>query len=92
MGYIAYAAVTRLFDIRLALAIGAISIEGVILWRNGWRCPLTRLAEKYGADNGPVTDLFLPPFIARNAFRISLTLAIAEMAFLTVRYLGTLLG
>jgi hypothetical protein len=88
LGYIAYAAFKRSFDIRLAFAIGVISTEGVVLWVNGWRCPLTKLAEKYGADDGQVTDLFLPPVLARNAFRISLSLAIAEMAFLAVRYLG----
>ena len=86
LGYIAFAAITRRFDAWLALAIGSISSEGVILLLNGWRCPLTKLAEKYGAGNGSVTDLFLPPFLARNAFRISLSLAVAEMALLTVRY------
>jgi hypothetical protein len=89
LGYIAYAAVTLNFDIRLALAIGVISTEGIILWANGWRCPLTKLAEKYGTDEGAVTDLFLPPLLARNAFRISLTLAVVETAFLAVRYITT---
>ena len=87
LGYIAYAAAVRKFDMWLALAVGAISVEGVILWANGWHCPLTRLTERYGSNNGSVTDIFLPPVLARNAFRISLTLAVLEMAFLAVRFL-----
>jgi hypothetical protein len=86
LGYIAYAAFTRRFDIWLALAIGAISVEGVVLWANGWHCPLTRLAQKYGDPNGSVTDIFLPPVLDRNAFRISLTLSVVEATFLAVRY------
>ena len=88
LAYIGYAAATRRFDGWLVLAIAAISIEGVILWLNKWHCPLTKLAERYGAGNGSVTDIFLPPVIARNAFRISLSLAIVETAFLAVRFLS----
>ena len=86
LGYIAYAGITRRFDIWLVLAISAIAVEGTILWLNGWHCPLTRLAERYGADNGSVTDIFLPPVIARNTFRISFPLAVVEVVFVAVRY------
>jgi hypothetical protein len=33
---------------------------------NGFRCPLTDLAESFGAAHGSVTDLYLPPWFARN--------------------------
>ena len=88
MAYIAFAAAMKKFDTWLLLAMGSISLEGIILWLNRCHCPLTRLAEKYGAHNGSVTDIFLPPLIARNTFRISLALAIVEVVFLAVRYLG----
>jgi hypothetical protein len=33
---------------------------------NGFRCPLTRLAEAAGAASGSVTDIYLPTWFARN--------------------------
>jgi hypothetical protein len=86
LGYIAYAGLTRTFNSFLLFSICSIMAEGVILWLNGWHCPLTRLAEKYGAENGSVTDILLPPVLARNAFSISFWLAGIELAFLAVRY------
>ncbi len=86
LGYIAYAGISRRFDAGLVAAIAAILFEGIVLWLNGGRCPLTRLAEKYGADNGSVTDIFLPQFIARNTFRVSFPLALVEMGFVAFRY------
>jgi hypothetical protein len=40
--------------------------EGVILAANGNRCPLTGLAEDLGADDGRVSDIFLPSWFARH--------------------------
>ena len=33
---------------------------------NGFRCPLAELAERYGAEHGPVTDIYLPEWFAHN--------------------------
>ena len=33
---------------------------------NGFRCPLTELAERYGAEHGSVTDIYLPGWFAHN--------------------------
>jgi hypothetical protein len=88
LSYLLYAAVTLTFNGSLVAAIACLTIEGVILLVNGCHCPLTLLAEKYGAKNGAITHLFLPPFLARNMFRVSFPLAIGVMAFLAVRYLG----
>lgn len=86
MVYIAYAGLTRTYNFWLIFSVCSLSIEAFILWINGWHCPLTRLAENRGAENGSVTDIFLPPIIARNAFKISFSLAAIEMAFLAARY------
>ncbi len=86
MGYIAYAAAVKRFDVWLLLAVSAISLEGIVLWVYGCHCPLTKIAERYGAKNGSVTDIFLPQVIARNTFRISFALVIAEITFLAARY------
>jgi hypothetical protein len=45
-----------------AIALG----ECAVFAANGFVCPLTPLAERYGARRGSVTDLFLPDVIARN--------------------------
>jgi hypothetical protein len=84
--YIAYAGAAGRFDKWLWLSIGAILFEGAVLWLNKGHCPMTNLAEKYGADNGSVTDIFLPPVIARNTFRVSFPLAVVEIVFVAVRY------
>lgn len=47
-------------------AIVATFGEGVILAANGNRCPLTGLAEDLGADEGGVSDIFLPNWFARH--------------------------
>ncbi len=84
--YILYAGVTRTFNRVLLLAIAAIFIEGAALILNKWRCPLTTLAEKYGAEKGSVADIFLPAIIARNAFKWSTVLFTAELILLGIRY------
>jgi hypothetical protein len=47
-------------------AIAATMGEGVVLWANGNRCPLTGLAEDLGAAHGEVSDIFLPNWFARH--------------------------
>lgn len=84
--YILYAGVTKTFNWVLLMAIAAIFIEGIVLILNKWRCPLTSLAEKYGADNGSVTGMFLPGAIARNVFKIAIVLFPAELVLLGIRY------
>ncbi len=41
---------------------------------SGFRCPLTQLAERLGAESGSVTDLWLPRWFARNLAAIHVPL------------------
>ncbi len=85
--YILYCGVTGTFNLFLLVALIAVLTEGVVLILNRWRCPLTALAEKLGAEKGSVTaDMFLPAVVARNTFRVSTILFVAELALLSVRY------
>ena len=85
--YILYCGITRTFGSILLIALIAVSTEGLVLILNRWRCPLTTLAEKLGAEKGSVTaDIFLPAVVARNTFRVSTVLFVAELALLSVRY------
>jgi hypothetical protein len=49
-----------------AIAVG----ESAIYAGNGFRCPLTALAEDLGDSHGQVTDIFLPKWLADNIARI----------------------
>lgn len=51
-------------------AIAAIVVEGVVLAAFGGRCPLTAVAERLGAVNGSVSDIFLPKWFADRIFPI----------------------
>jgi len=38
----------------------------LIFAANGFRCPLTKVAVRLGADSGSVTDIYLPSWFAGN--------------------------
>jgi len=84
--YIFYCALVRRYDWTLLIALSAIAVEGITLLLNRGTCPFTPLAEKYGADRGSVTDLFLPMWCARQTFKVSTTLFIIELVWLAWGY------
>ncbi len=51
-------------------AFGIVIVEMLTLIINDWRCPLTDLAERRGADVGSVADLFLPKQLSDYLFTI----------------------
>lgn len=52
------------------ISIVLVVVEGIALAINRWRCPLTTLAENMGAEDGSVTGIFLPRWLAKRAFII----------------------
>jgi hypothetical protein len=84
--YILYCAIARRYDWTLLGAVAFILLEGLVLLINRFRCPLTTLAERWGADHGAITDLFLPGWLARNTFKISTVLFIVELFWLAIGY------
>jgi hypothetical protein len=84
--YILYCAVARRYDWTLGVAVGFILVEALALAVNRFRCPLTTLAERWGSDHGAITDIFLPPWLARNTFRISTAVFVIELVWLAVGY------
>ena len=85
--YILYCGITETYNWLLLFAIGAILLEGLALILNNWRCPMTTLAERLGAEKGSVTDMFLPKWMSRHIFRVSPILFAAELVLLVFRYL-----
>jgi hypothetical protein len=66
MAYLLYSGFTGRSDRRVAIAASVVATESLVFAVNGFRCPLTTLAERLGAEHGSVTDLYLPKWIARN--------------------------
>ena len=66
MVYVLYAGFKGRTDRTVALAAGVVAGESLVFAGNGFRCPLTELAESYGADRGGVTDIYLPKWFAHN--------------------------
>ena len=53
-------------DRRAAAAAAIVGAECLVFLANGARCPLTGLAESLGAEDGSVTDIYLPGWLARS--------------------------
>jgi hypothetical protein len=61
-----YAGLKGRTDERVGIAGAAVAGEVLVFAGNGFRCPLTDLAERYGAEKGSVTDIYLPEWFADN--------------------------
>jgi hypothetical protein len=66
MLYLIVAGFARRTDRRAAIAAAVVGGETLIFAANGFRCPLTDVAESLGAESGSVTDIYLPGWLARN--------------------------
>ena len=84
MVYVLYAGFAGRSERRAAIAAGVVAGETLVFAANGFRCPLTDLAERLGAENGSVTDIYLPGWFARNLPAIHAPL-IALAVYLHVR-------
>ena len=66
MVYVLWAGFRRQSDRRAAIAAGVVGTESLIFATNGFRCPLTELAERVGTEHGSVTHIYLPRWLADN--------------------------
>ena len=66
MLYVLWAGFRRRSDRRVAIAAGVVATETAVFAANGFRCPLTQIAERVGAERGSVTDIYLPQSFAHN--------------------------
>lgn len=66
MLYVLYAGLQQRSDRRVAIAAAVVAGESLIFAANGFRCPLTDLAEQLSAERGSVTDIYLPRWFAHN--------------------------
>jgi hypothetical protein len=65
MVYVLSAGFAKRSDWRAAVAaVGG--GKSLIFAANGFRCPLTQLADSLGVERGSVTDIYLPGWFAHN--------------------------
>lgn len=86
IGYVLYSAIRGNHGWVLYLAIGAVVLEGLVLVANGWECPLTNLAKRWGDETGRVTDMFFPGWFVPHVFRTYTALFLLGIALLAVNY------
>lgn len=64
--YVLAAGLAGRTDKRVGIAASVVGGETLVFAANGFACPLTQLAERYGAERGSVTDIWLPTWFARR--------------------------
>lgn len=75
-------------DHRIAAWLAAIvSIEVLVLVLNGWRCPLTSVANRYTQDRRDNFDIYLPLWLARHNKLVFGSLYVAGVAFALARWM-----
>jgi hypothetical protein len=79
MAYVLYAGLAKRTDRRAAIAGAVVAGESLVFAANGFRCPLTDIAESLGAEHGSVTDIYLPPWFARNLLAIHTPLLVLTL-------------
>jgi hypothetical protein len=66
VGYLLWSGATGRSDRRAAVAATVVGAECLVFAADGFRCPMSGLAEAAGAASGSVTDIYLPTWFARN--------------------------
>ena len=91
MLYVLYTGFTGRSGRRAAIAAGVVAGESLVFAANGFRCPLTGMAERLGAERGAITDIYLPRRLARNlpAIHVPLILLAAFLHGRNIRQAGT---
>jgi hypothetical protein len=76
IGWLVYTGLVGRRDRTAGLAAGLVAAEGLVWLANAGVCPLTPLAERYGAAQGSVSDIWLPDAIARTIPQWSIPLVV----------------
>jgi hypothetical protein len=76
VGYLLWSGATDRSDRRAGVAAAVVAGECLVFTADGFRCPMTGLAEAAGAASGSVSDIYLPAWFARNLPAIHLPLLV----------------
>lgn len=81
-----YAGVTAYSGLWLKIALVLLALESVVFVANGFKCPLTALAVRFGAEKGYAFDTFLPEDVTRHTFRFFGSLTGIGLVLLAARW------
>jgi hypothetical protein len=73
-------------------ALGLLAVESAVFAGYGFKCPLTAVAVRYGAETGHVFDTFLPERATRYTFRFFGSVMAVGFVLLAARWLGVIRG
>ena len=90
IGVLLFAGATAYAGMWLWVALGLLGAESAAFVGNGFKCPLTALAVRYGAEKGYAFDTFLPERVTRLTFRVFGSLMVLGLVLLAVRAVGLL--
>src|SRR4051795_6586951 len=76
VGYLLWSGARGRSDRRAAAAAAVVAAECLVFAADGFRRPLTGMAERAGAPSGSVTDIYLPKWVAANLPAIHLPLLV----------------
>lgn len=88
IGILLAAGTTGYADPWLWVALALLACETVVFVGNGFACPLTALAVRYGAETGCAFDTFLPERVTRYTFRFFGSLMAIGLLLLALRWIG----
>lgn len=66
LGYLVWSGLARRSDRRAAVTGAVVTGEALVYALNKFRCPLTSLAERLGAEHGSVADIYLPRWLVTH--------------------------
>ena len=81
--YVLYCGITGSTGMVTWVAVALVILEVIIYTINKCRCPLTQLAERYGAENGTVSSMFLPKLLVPHALRVFTVMGIIGLLLLS---------
>jgi len=64
--YLLYAGFKRKRGLLVNAAAATVAAEIAVYAGNGFRCPLTNIAEDLGGESGSITDIYLPHWFAKS--------------------------
>jgi hypothetical protein len=63
-------------------------LEIIIIVINWWRCPITKIAEKYTQERKANLDMYLPEWLAKYNVRIFALLVVVEGLMVLIKRLA----
>ena len=81
--YVLYSGITGFTGILTWIALSLLVLEVLIFTLNKRKCPLTQLSERYGAESGNVSSMFLPSLLVPHAINFLILLSIVGILLLS---------